>query len=156
LSWFARLVYSGLVWKERRDARRERTAFQTPDSAKNSRHLATGTRGETLAYWHLRGAGYVVVARNRRPSSRRGELDIVAWDGPVLAFVEVKTRSGTLAGPPEWAVTADQKTRIVQSAHEYMRHLKYKPEAYRFDIAGVAWVPENGYRVRLIKGAFKE
>ena len=99
----------------------------------------------------LRGA-----ARNRRPHSRSGELDMVGWDGPVLAFVEVKTRTGEEAGPPEMALGHDQQRRIVKSAQEYMRRLKRKPLSYRFDIASVLWDSAMGYRVRVIKDAFRE
>ena len=97
-----------------------------------------------------------MVARNRRPHARSGELDMVGWDGPVLAFIEVKTRTGNEAGPPETAVGSAQQRRIVKSAQEYMRRLKQRPAAYRFDIASVLWDPQRGYRVRVIKDAFRE
>lgn len=155
MSWFARMVYGALVWKERRLAKRAQGAAPGRESKAQNHHLEVGARGETLAYWFLRRSGYIIVARNRRPRSRRGELDIVGWDGPVLAFIEVKTRSGTEAGLPEQAVTRDQQWRIVQSAKDYMRRLKRQPAAYRFDIASVAWDSEAGYRVHVIKDAFK-
>lgn len=155
MSWFAWMVYGALAWKERRLAKRAHGATPGRESEAQAQHLEVGARGETLAYWFLRRSGYVIVARNRRPRSRRGELDIVGWDGPVLAFIEVKTRSGTEAGLPEQAVTRDQQGRIVQSAKDYMRRLKRQPTAYRFDIASVAWDPDAGYRVRVIKDAFK-
>ena len=53
----------------------------------------TGIRGETYAYWYLRRHGYTGVARNFRSPSVKGEIDLVGYDGKVLAFVEVKTRS---------------------------------------------------------------
>lgn len=118
--------------------------------------MKVGAHGETLAYWYLRRAGYIMVARNRRPHSRSGELDLVGWDGTVLAFIEVKTRTGEEAGPPEAAVGHDQQRRIAKSAHEYMRRLKRKPTAYRFDIASVLWDSEGGYKVRVIKDAFRD
>jgi putative endonuclease len=156
LDWVARLIYGGLVWREERRARAagRRRRASVPDGS--SRHLKVGLRGETLAYWYLRRAGYVIVARNRRPHSRSGELDMVAWDGPVLVFIEVKTRTGDEAGPPEAAVGHNQQRRIVQSAWEYMRRLKHAPAAYRFDIASVLWNSAAGYQVRVIKNAFRE
>jgi len=81
---------------------------------------------------------------------------MVGWDGPTLAFIEVKTRTGTEAGPPETAVSLRQQRRIVKGAQEYMRRLKRRPVAYRFDIASVLWNPAMGYQVRVIKDAFKE
>jgi len=158
LDWVAHLVYRSLVWRERRRAGAAgngRLGEREPDKAK-THHLKVGARGETLAYWYLRHAGYIIIARNRRPHGRRGELDMVGWDGPVLAFVEVKTRTGEAAGPPETAVGYEQQKRIVKSAWEYMRRLKRKPAGYRFDVASVLWDPARGFQVRVIKDAFKE
>ena len=47
-----------------------------------------------------------MVARNYRARSGAGEIDLVAWDGDALAFVEVKTRSSEEYGAPEAAVDA--------------------------------------------------
>jgi len=156
LDWTARLVYGALVWREKGRAKTAGRGGQAGDPGSGSQHLKVGARGETLAYWHLRRAGYVIVARNRRPHPRSGELDMVGWDGPVLAFIEVKTRTGKEAGPPESAVSFQQQGRIVKSAQEYMRRLKRRPAAYRFDIASVLWDPAAGYQVRVVKDAFKE
>lgn len=149
----ARLMFRGLVWKERQRARRAALVPSHPPS--ESEHLRTGARGETLAYWYLRQAGYTIVARNRRSRSGTGELDLVGWDGPVLSFVEVKTRSTAVAGPPEAAVSKAKQRRISRAANEYIRRLRRRPRSFRFDIASVAWDPEAGLQVRLIKDAFK-
>lgn len=155
MSWFARLMYRALVWKERQRAQRARRSPSARGSGGEAAHLKTGARGETLAYWYLRQAGYTIVARNRRARSGAGELDLVGWDGPVLAFVEVKTRTSAEAGPPEAAVSRSKQKRIAKAAHEYLRRLPAKPVNYRFDIASVFWDPEAGFQVRLIKDAFK-
>jgi putative endonuclease len=152
MSWFARLMYRALVWKERQRALRARRS-PAGKPAGTAPHLETGERGETLAYWYLRRAGYTMVARNRR--GRAGELDLIGWDGPILAFVEVKTRTSAEAGPPEAAVSRAKQKRIGKAAKEYLRRLKRKPLNYRFDIVSVFWDPEAGYQVRLIKDAFK-
>jgi len=150
---FARMIYRALVWKEREQARRGRQP-ETRVNANDAAHLATGRRGETLAYWYLRQAGYTIVARNRRHLD--GELDLVGWDGPVLAFVEVKTRTSDVAGPPELAVNWGKRKRIIKAANEYMRRVPRKSLTYRYDITSVAWDPQAGFQVRLIKDAFKE
>jgi Holliday junction resolvase-like predicted endonuclease len=69
--------------------------------------------------------------------------------------VEVKTRTTADAGPPEAAVSKAKQKRIAKAANEYLRRLHRKPLSYRFDIASVAWNPEEGLQVRLIKDAFK-
>jgi putative endonuclease len=158
MSWMARLIYGALVWKERQRARHVQRAGrpESRQAAPTDLHLQIGRRGETLAYWYLRRAGYTVVARNRRPGGRPGELDLVGWDGPVLAFVEVKTRTSQEAGPPETAVTAEQRRRIVKAARAYLSRIRRREVAYRFDIASVCWDPQAGFQVRLVKDAFKE
>jgi len=150
MSFFARLMYRALVWKESQRARRADDHLGTRKA-----HLDTGRRGETLAYWYLRQAGYTIVARNRPSQVRAGELDLVAWDGPILSFVEVKTRRSAGAAPPEAAVSEIKQKRIVKTAREYLRRLRRRV-TYRFDIVSVSWEPQIGYHVRLIKDAFKE
>ncbi len=61
--------------------------------------------GRRYAYWYLRRHGYVFVARNFTVPGVKGEIDLIGYDGPVLAFVEVKTRS-TDATKPAAAGTA--------------------------------------------------
>ena len=170
MSWMARVVYGTLVWRERRLARRERRrglrqfAPETPEAGQEAAHLETGRRGEVLAYWYLRQAGYTVVARNRRPDVQpehqpgpaAGELDLVGWDGPVLAFVEVKTRSRFEPESGLRLVGDAQRQRIVQSARSYVRRLQRTEQiTYRFDVMLVSWDAMAGYSVRLVKDAFR-
>jgi putative endonuclease len=154
MAWFARVIYGALVWKERQRANKARSLEGQNGSEPQDRHIETGERGETLAYWYLRRSGYTIVARNLR-LRWGGELDLVGWDGPVLAFVEVKTRTSAAAGQPEDAVTREQRKRITRAAREYLQRLGPKPVNYRFDIASIFWDPKQGYQVRLVKDAFK-
>jgi len=160
MAWFARLMYRALVWKERQRARAaDKSSPVGPGgghSGSPAPHLITGRRGETLAYWYLRQAGYTIVARNHASHSGAGELDLVGWDGSTLAFIEVKTRTSEAAGPPEAAVLLGKQKRIVRTAAEYRRHLKRRDVSYRFDIVSVSWDRAAGYQVRLIKNAFQE
>ena len=153
MPFLAGMIYRTLVWKERR---RARGSIQTPGAGASSKtaHLAVGERGESLAYWYLRQAGYLMVARNRRVGE--GELDLIGWDGPVLAFVEVKTRSTDIAGPPELAVNHAKRKLMISAAHNYMRRMPRRSLSYRFDIASVAWDSKAGFQVRLIKNAFQD
>lgn len=153
----ARLIYASLLWQERRRAR-SRGVSGTKGEAMASGiapHLETGHRGEALAYWYLRRLGYTMVARNLRMRPGAGELDLVGWDGPVLAFIEVKTRSSTVAGLPEETVRHNQQKRIARAAQVYMRRVKRKGVNYRFDIVSVIWDQQDGFRLKLIKDAFR-
>ncbi len=150
---FARLMYHALAWKERQRA--QRAILLRPEERGQAEIPDLGVRGETLAYWYLRQAGYTVVARNWRAGSGAGELDVVGWDGPILAFVEVKTRTSEAAGPPEAAVSRNKQKRVIKAAREYLWRLKGKPISHRFDVVSVSLNPEDGLQVRLIKDAFK-
>ncbi|MGA8577595.1 MAG: YraN family protein, partial [Bryobacteraceae bacterium] len=70
-----------------------------------------GRIGEDMAYRYLRRHGCTVVARNYMARSGAGEIDLVAWDGGVLAFVEVKTRSSADFGTPDAAVDEEKQRR---------------------------------------------
>src|SRR5262249_8522308 len=149
MSLFARMVYRVLVWKERQRARTLRRDIQarggddgepvhlTALDRRKPAHLETGSRGENLAYWYLRQAGYTVVARNRASELRSGELDLIAWDGPVLVFVEVKTRTSLEAGQPESAIPREKQKRVARAAREYMRRTDRRTLTYRFDTVSV-------------------
>ena len=155
MSLIARLIYRALVWKERQRAARAKRSKVAEPAGSKSEHLKTGERGETLAYWFLRQAGYIIVARNRRARSGAGELDLVGWDGPVLAFVEVKTRTSEEGGPPQEAVTRSKQKRVARAAKEYLHRLRQKPVNYRFDIVSVSWDSKAGFQVKLFKDAFR-
>ena len=154
---FARFVYATLRWQDRRRARA--VGVKTSEAAGVSKtaapHLETGRRGETLAYWYLRRLGYTMVARNLRLRPGMGELDLVGWDGPVLAFIEVKTRASLDAGQPEETVSARQRLRIARAANAYMRRLRRKELNYRFDIVSVIADEREGFQLKLIKNAFR-
>src|SRR5579864_9320341 len=96
-------------------------------------HQKVGIRGEEDAYFYLRRLGYVMVARNFRSPRRRGEIDLVGWDGDVLCFIEVKTRTTRDVKPAEAAVDCDKRRQLNGVAQEYLRHLSAEPQ-WRFDV----------------------
>jgi len=97
-----------------------------------------GRVGEQLAVEHLERRGFEVLERNYR--TRWGELDIVAYDGRTLAFVEVKTRriSGGERNPLE-SVRAYKRARIRKMAGSWLVQRSERPyaEVLRFDAIGV-------------------
>src|SRR5579862_6724770 len=103
---------------------------------KRPRHQQTGTRGEEDAYFHLRGLGYVVVARNFRTPRFRGEIDLIGWDGDVLCFIEVKTRTSHDVKTPEAAVDRHKRRELAEVAREYRRRLPPSCQ-WRIDIVSV-------------------
>lgn len=122
-----------------------------------SAHLRTGIQGETAAYLFLRSHGYRIVATNFRVPQNRGEIDLIAWDGETLCFIEVKTRTGEGLTPPEAAVDAAKRSHIRAVARAYLRHVPGEQHsACRFDIVTVTYVDSGSQpRLKLIKGAFR-
>lgn len=117
-------------------------------------HLATGRQGESEAYFYLKKLGYRIVATNFRAPHDRGEIDIIGWDGDVLCFVEIKTRTDISFAPPSTAVTLGKQRNIVSVAKRYLRHLSQRPSC-RFDILSVVPSPDGRpMQFTLRKGAF--
>ena len=81
-----------------------------------------GRDSEAEAARYLERAGYRIVARNYRTPF--GEIDLVAYDGSVLAFVEVKARRSERFGTPHAAVTADKRRRLTRVALAYLAGLR--------------------------------
>ena len=111
-----------------------------------------GRRGEDVAHRYLRRRGCTVVARNYRPPSGPGEIDLVAWHGGRLVFVEVKTRSTADFGAPDRAVDAAKRQAIERAARDYARRANVGWEKTRFDIVSV--VLERPLRVEWLQDAF--
>jgi putative endonuclease len=100
----------------------------------------SGERGERLAaVWLRRERGFRIVARNwRSPRDRRDELDLVARDGEVLVFVEVKTRAAGALVTGYHAVDERKKAVMRRAIEAYLAGLRIKPRTVRFDIVEVA------------------
>ena len=122
---------------------------------KAAAHLATGQAGEDAAYFHLRQLGYVMVARNWRVPQCKGELDLVAWDGDVLCFIEVKTRTTHDVKPAEAAVDQHKRRELGMMARIFLRRLRRKePPVYRFDVISVYFSTDKSAEITLFKNAF--
>ena len=110
-----------------------------------------GELGEDAACRELRRRGYVILARRYR--TRHGELDIVAREGDVLVFVEVKTRSSHAFGGPLDAVTGQKQRKLGRMALEYIVRSRLSGVACRFDVVGV--LRQGGEtRIEVVANAF--
>ena len=107
-------------------------------------------RAEIQAAKYLRAQGYRIVASGFRV--KEGEVDLVAWDGGVLVFIEVKSRKGT--DPPEAAVGYTKQQRIVKAARLYIGRYKHHEAFYRFDVVAINEIPGQKLNCRLIRNAF--
>jgi putative endonuclease len=163
---FARLMFAMVAFNARKGLSdppaAESAASEGSQSATKERARRTGVRGETYAYWYLRRQGYVLVARNFTAHGLRGEIDMVGYDGQVLAFVEVKTRTkldpsevgAALQATPESAVNIEKRRNISRMAHQFLRARHIQSAQVRFDVLAIETRPGAQPLVRLHKGAF--
>ena len=97
---------------------------------------AIGRAGEEHAASFLkRERKFRIICRNWRGAG--GEIDIVAWDGPVLVFVEVRTRDADTLIPGFFTVSRNKKRILRRVCTAYLRAMPEEPHGFRFDIAEV-------------------
>ena len=94
-----------------------------------------GMRAEAAAREHLQTQGYNVVGANYR--CRWGELDIIAWQGSTLVFVEVRGRRSLRYGTPEESLSKRKQARLIAAAESYMQECPEMPAHWRIDLVSV-------------------
>jgi len=103
-------------------------------------HLATGLDGERAAYFELKRRGLKVVARRWTNARILGDVDLIGWDGDMLCFVEVKTRTARDLTPAESAVDDVKRATVRNLARAYLRTLHETERGMvrvRFDVVSV-------------------
>jgi putative endonuclease len=110
--------------------------------------IATGAANEDVAETYLRRRGYRIIERNFK--TKIGELDIIARDGGVLCFVEVRSRTSTAFGDAIETVDHIKRARISRMAQLYITWRRPEFEFARFDVLGI-----TGDRVTLIRDAWR-
>lgn len=153
---FSTLIFGLVEWAAKNGFASE----SAPADAERRQQLRRrmGVRGETFAYWYLRRHGYVIVSRNFRASGLSGEIDLVGFDGPVLSFIEVKTRTAK-PGPsalPEDAITADKRRFLSRMARRFLVERKLNGVSWRFDVLAIESPAGKRPIVRLHKGVFTD
>lgn len=118
-----------------------------------AKHNETGKQGEEIAYQLLLAKGYTILETNWR--YRRAEVDIIAKEGDILVFIEVKTRSTDHFGKPEAFVTDRKKEFLQTAASVYMEEIGHEWEI-RFDIIAVLLHPTRAAEVEHFEDAFFE
>lgn len=118
----------------------------------SSRDKALGRQGEILAVSYLKGRKYKILETNYR--CRCGEIDIIARDGSVLVFVEVKARRSTSYGPPQLSVTPFKQRQISKAALTYLTKNRLTGVDARFDVLALL-LREDQPVIEHIKDAFE-
>lgn len=111
-----------------------------------------GALGERAAERFLRRKGYRIVTRNYL--CRAGEIDLVALDGSMIVFVEVKTRASREHEDPESAVTPGKQQRVIRAARMFLRQTRSVGRACRFDIVAISGQPGAAVEIEHFVNAF--
>lgn len=101
----------------------------------NKHNQMLGKWGEDCAAEYLKRHGYNIISRNMR--TPEGEIDLIAQKDKLLIFVEVKTRSNSLSGYPEEAITEEKLEHMNNSAEWYLQEHPDKAENWRIDVISV-------------------
>ena len=92
-----------------------------------------GRLGESASVKYLRKEKSMrIVARNMR--IKKQEVDIIAFDGQTLVFVEVKTRTNSTQVDGYYSATSKSKMQNLKKfASAYIAKMRHKPRTWRFD-----------------------
>lgn len=99
----------------------------------------------------MRRNGYNIIARNYR--TRLGEVDVIAYDGDTLCFIEVKARSSERFGLPQEALSKRKERQISKAALIFLKEKRLFNQKARFDVVSLISSREPP-KITLIKGAF--
>ena len=105
--------------------------------------IDVGRIGERIARHHLQGKGYRIVDANYQ--CRWGEVDLIALDGPVWVFVEVRTRRSAAYGSPEESVTPAKARRLTLTAQDFLRRRVADSSnlEWRIDLVAIRLAPNR-------------
>lgn len=119
-----------------------------------SNRTASGRAAEDAAAAHLKGMGVSVIERNWR--CKTGELDLIAKEGDVLVFVEVRSRTApSRYGTAVEAVTPRKCRQVRETAGVYMKMAGAYGSPVRFDVIAVTFAADGSVaELRHIPGAF--
>ncbi len=135
---------------------------QVDESLARTDTSAVGQLGEALAAKYLLENGYrlvmtnfkVPIGRNTNGAQVTGEIDIIAFDGETLCYIEVKTRSSSEFAGPLAAVTLRKQRQITRTARVYRRTFGISDIEQRFDVVTI--LMDEPPQIELIKGFWSE
>jgi putative endonuclease len=122
-----------------------------PDAMKNRYRQRIGKQGEENAVHYLKRMGYRILERNYR--SGRGEIDIIAEDGGVLVFIEVKKKIHEGFGSPESWVDRKKQAQIGKVAAGYLIEKDREDDPCRFDVIAITQKKDSN-EIHHIEDAF--
>lgn len=123
-----------------------------------------GRIGEEYAAKLLRKNGYrhvlsnftAPIGRNRNGAAVKGEIDLIALDGDVLCFIEVKTRRSDEFASPLAAVDLRKQRQITRTARIYRKIFRLESMKFRYDVVSVLIKPGKLAECDILKGFWSE
>jgi putative endonuclease len=123
-----------------------------------------GQLGESYAAAYLDQLGYRLVAanftlpvgRNRRGAVINAEIDLIAYDGDTLCFIEVKTRASDWFAPPEVNVDLRKRRQITRAGRVYRQMLGIENEPHRYDVVTVVLNNDSTPQIELLRNFWTE
>jgi putative endonuclease len=118
-----------------------------------------GALGESYAAAYLDQIGYRLVAanftipvgRNRRGAVITAEIDLIAYDGDTLCFIEVKSRASEWFAPPQVNVDLRKRRQITRAARAYRQMFGVVEQPYRYDVVTVILPDDSVPQINLLK-----
>ncbi len=111
-----------------------------------------GEKSESIAVNYLKKQGYKIIEQNYR--TKLGEIDIIAKEKDIIAFIEVKSRKSKNFGNPKWAVTPKKQRTISMVALQYLKTTMQSNVKARFDVVSIISSNDNP-SIEIIKNAFE-
>ena len=102
-----------------------------------TRERSNGVRAEDLAMRFLQKRKFTVIARNFKPRTGHGEIDLIAWDREKLVFIEVKSAETDVSGTPDRAIDRYKRESLERAARAYCQRAHVAWENIRFDVVTV-------------------
>lgn len=123
-----------------------------------------GVLGESYAAAYLDQLGYRIVAanftlpvgRNRRGAIINAEIDLIAYDGDTLCFIEVKTRTSDWFAPPQVNVDLRKRRQITRAARVYRQMLGIENDPHRYDVVTVVLNNDSTPQIELLRNFWTE
>jgi len=123
-----------------------------------------GQTGESYAAAYLDQLGFRLVAanftlpvgRNLRGAIINAEIDLIAYDGDTLCFIEVKTRASDWFAPPQVNVNLRKRRQITRAARVYRQMLGIENEVHRYDVVTVVLADNSTPQIELLRNFWTE
>jgi|SRR5699024_2993195 len=112
-----------------------------------------GREGEELAVAYLESKGYTILERNY--FFEHAEVDIVAYEGTCIVFVEVKKRRNTVFGEPAEAITEEKEALIYKAAEAWLYERKMDGSPVRFDVIAIVQQKNEAPDIQHFEHAFR-